>query len=474
MRELEEDPGQSGNMAAWMRPSRRQLLYTGMLGGLALGSMYLAGCSTSAVLSVQDPATPAASFTRSTFQVQSESASLSAQGWPGPILPAGLGVNLHFNSTTQALNQIPRLAGLGLRFVRLDLTWSVVEHQRGHYDFSSYDPIFRALTAHGIRALCILGYTNALYEAVPSPPSSAVGPHTDTVRQAFARFAGATAAHYKGRGMIWEIWNEPDNVRFWSPTPSASAYMALVKATVPALRKADASALIIAPALTGMSSQYPAAWTYLENCFSLGLPGLVDAISAHPYRQSIPESVTADYQRLRSLIVRYAPRNKASMPIINSEWGYSGTWVSRSQQAAYVTRLFLIDILNGLPLSIWYDWQDDGNDSRQQEDNFGLLTWNNQQKPAYAAAQTLIRELGGYRFSRRLISGSDYGLLFSNGETQKQVIWTTSNPHALTLSIKASSVTITSLTGGKRTQPVIGGKTALQITGDPQYVTPGV
>ncbi|HEX7733980.1 MAG TPA: hypothetical protein VF458_03930, partial [Ktedonobacteraceae bacterium] len=116
---------------------------------------------------------------------------------------------------------------------------------------------------------------------------------------------------------------------------------------------------------------------------------------------------------------------------------------------------------------------DDGNDPRQQEDNFGLLAWNGQQKPVYAAAQTLVRELGGYRLSRRLTTGADYSLLFTRGATKKQVIWTTGNAHPVALVINAPSVTITGLTGAKRTQPVVSGKTILEINGDPQYVTPG-
>ncbi|HEX7736522.1 MAG TPA: cellulase family glycosylhydrolase, partial [Ktedonobacteraceae bacterium] len=341
--------------------SRRGLLRAGVVGGLTLGSACLAGCSSSVATPARGLAAGSSGspIVRSTVQLQPAAALANAQGWPGPDLPAGLGVNLHFSSTNQALSQITRVAGLGLRFVRMDLTWSMVEHQRGRYDFSSYDPVIHELTSRGIRPLCILGYSNALYETIPSPPSTAVGPHTDAVRQAFARFVAAAAAHFKGRGVIWEIWNEPDNVRFWSPAPTPAGYMALLKTAVPALRQADANALVIAPALTGMSSQYPAAWTYLENCFSLGLPGLVDAISVHPYRQDGPESVTADYRRLRSLIIRYAPKSKANMPIIDSEWGYSGTWVSRELQAAYFVRLALMDRLNGLPISVWYDWQDD-------------------------------------------------------------------------------------------------------------------
>jgi hypothetical protein len=448
----------------------------GMLGGLTLGGIALTGCGFSAGSSAQGKTVTASPTlqmaAQNMTQPHSSLVDLAGHGWPAAVIPAGLGVNLHFTTTAQALGQISQLASLGLRFARLDFTWSLVEHQRGHYDFSLYDPVIQALTSRGIRPLCILGYSNALYEPLPSASAIAVGPHTDAVRQAFARFASAAAAHFKGRNIVWEVWNEPDNVRFWSPTPTPAGYLALLKATVPALRRADPYALIIAPALTGMSNQFPAAWTYLENCFSLGLAGLVDAISVHPYRNNAPETVAADYQRVRSLIARYAPKSKANLPLVNSEWGYSNTMVSRDQQAAYLVRLSLVNLLNGLPISILYDWQDDGNDAKQPEDNFGLLTRNGQPKPAYTAMRTLVRELGGFRFSRRLSSGADYALLFTNGAAQKQVIWTTGDAHPVVLSIKASSVTVTNMTGQQRTQPVIRNQTVLEINGDPQYIEP--
>lgn len=439
------------------------LLASGVAAGV--GSMYLTGCSVAPASGAQAPR-PAGNAPG-----PHSSAALKLQGWPGPVVPGGLGVNLHLNSSSLA--QIPRIAALGFRFVRLDFLWSQVERQKGRYDFSSYESIINALIVHGIRPLCILGYSNALYEQTPAAPSTDVGPHTDAVRQAFARFAAAAAAKFQARGVVWEVWNEPDNVRFWAPAPSAAAYMALAKATVPAIRRADPSALVIAPALTGMTPQYASAWSYLESCLSSGLAGLVDGLSVHPYRLDAPENATADYQHLRSLIARYAPKDKKKLPIVNSEWGYSTTWISSDQQATYLARLSLVNLLNGLPASIWYDWQDDGNDPHQQEDNFGLLTWNGHQKPAYAAAQTLMHELAGFWFSRRLLSGADYGLLFTNGVAKKQVLWTTGNAHLITLSINAPSITITGTTGGQRTQPIIQGKTILQITGNPQYISPG-
>ncbi len=395
------------------------------------------------------------------------------QGLPDTIVPLGLGVNVHFNTASDTNAEIERLADLGFRFVRLDLLWNLVEQEKGHYDFSSYERLVGALAAHDVRSLCILAYNNPLYDNTPSPPSTVVGPHTDEARQAFGRFAAAVAAKFKGRGIAWEIWNEPDLDRFWQPKPNPDAYMALTKVAISAMRQVDPNATIVAPALTGLEPKYQEAWNFLERCFVLGLPALVDAISVHPYRLGPPESAPSDYHRLRTLIALYAPKGKENMPIISSEWGYSLTWVSPEQQAAYFVRLFLINLLNDLPLSIWYDWQDDGPDPKQMEQNFGIITWNGQPKVGYFAAQTLTSELTGFRLARRvpLASEADYALLFANGAARKQVLWTTNNPHVVTLPAQGSSVTVTNMTGVKRTVPTTDGKLILELTGSPQYLT---
>ena len=387
-------------------------------------------------------------------------------------MPEGLGVNLNIQFPASGINDLAtRLSATGFRFTRLDMLWNLVEHTRGQYDFSLYDPVVGALAAHGIRPLFILDYNNLLYDNTQSPPFTEVGPHTDAVRQAFARFAAAAVSHFKGSGIVWEIWNEPDNPRFWYPKPDADSYMALARTAIDAIRQADPHAIIVGPALVGLEPQYQDAWNFLERCFMLGLPALVDAISVHPYRLGPPESAAANYQRLRALLARYAPPGKTNLPIVCSEWGYSLTWVSEQQQAAYFARLYLINLMNNLPITIWYNWQD-GPDPKQREDNFGLITYHGQPKLDYSAAQTLIQELTHYHYTDRLslFSNADYALRFTNDAASKHVAWTTGDAHTVTLSISGTSVMVTSMTGEKRTLPVVNGQMTLELSDSPQYL----
>ncbi len=177
---------------------------------------------------------------------------------PSAVLPAGLGVATHF--TDPAPGEMERMAEAGWAMIRTDLIWQAVERTPGHYDFAAYDRLQAQLKHAGIRPMFILDYGNRLYDGGRSP-------HTAQARAAFARFAAAAAAHFRGQGVVWEIWNEPNIVQFWKPEPDAQAYARLAMETAQAIREADPEALILRLALpnfpgsTSKPSSPPACWT---------------------------------------------------------------------------------------------------------------------------------------------------------------------------------------------------------------------
>ncbi|MHC5055454.1 MAG: cellulase family glycosylhydrolase [Planctomycetota bacterium] len=199
---------------------------------------------------------------------------------PELVVPEGLGTNIHF--TGAPARDLDMLRDGGFRFIRMDFVWSRVERERGRYDFKPYDELTDGLEQRGIRALYILDYSNKLYETDRSV-------RTPEGRAAFARFAAAAAARYRGRRILWELWNEPNHHAFWLPRPDVEQYMALAREVLPAIRKADPDATIVAPATSGLPLEF------LGGCFERGLLDMVDAVTVHPYRQSPPETALTDY-----------------------------------------------------------------------------------------------------------------------------------------------------------------------------------
>lgn len=401
---------------------------------------------------------------------------------PEPILPNGVGVNIHF--VTGHEHDLDLIAAAGFRFIRMDFGWNGIERKKGEYHWSEYEELLAHLDKRGIRAVFILDYSNPLYEQ----QVTSINPLTHQSHQttaspqrpesigAFAAWAAAAAKHFHGRHVLWELWNEP-NIDFWSPKPDVGQYTALALAASKAIRETEPQATIIGPA----SSTFP--WGFLEAFLKSGVLDYLDAVSVHPYREPRrpPETVAMDYQRLREIIERYAPAAKrGKIQILSGEWGYS-SWkrgVSVETQAAFAVRQQLINLLNDVPLSIWYDWKNDGDDPNENEHNFGTVMPDLQPKPAYVAIATLTRELGGYRIARRLSleSEQDFVLVSTNSAgKQKLAAWTLGEPHTVSIATSGELARAGGTLGnGESFAPKMeSGGCELELTVAPRYLALG-
>jgi len=391
--------------------------------------------------------------------------SAPAADLPELTLPQGVGVNVHFVRGHE--QDLDRIAAAGFKFIRMDFGWGAIERRRGEYSWAEYEELTANLEKRGLRAIYILDYSNELYEPEGSPR------HPESVA-AFARWAGAAASHFKGRRIIWEIWNEP-NIDFWKPKPDADQYVALARAACQAVRSNDSRATLIAPA----SSEFP--WAFLESLFQAGLLEQLDAVSVHPYRdyRRPPESVYPDYLKLRALIERYASPARKTLPIISGEWGYSTHLhgVSLPIQAAFLARQQLANLWHGVPLSIWYDWKNDGDDPAENEHNFGTVYPDLRPKPAYEALQVMTRELSGYRVAQRLEAGraENFVLLLLNpAGGQKLAAWSLSDPQPGAVDIglaSAGDLAIVDGCGQPKMVELQGTRLQLALAPLPQYIT---
>jgi hypothetical protein len=382
--------------------------------------------------------------------------------------PSGTGVNIHF--TDPQPGEIKMIAEAGFRWVRMDFVWADTERQRGVYDFSAYDRLVATLDENQLKPLFILDYGNPLYTK-----DKAV--RTEEARQAFTRWAIAAARHFAGRGIVWELFNEPNNKMFWPPAPNVDEYIALALTVGRAFRNDVPNEKLIGPA-TGLD------FPYLESCFRAGLLDYWSAVSVHPYRDDDPENAATDYCGLRKMIREYHRGTDA--PIISSEWGYSATWpeMNEQQQAEMLSRQFLTNVANGIPISIWYDWRDDGSDANESEHHFGIVRHEFRQnsnspfgpKPAYFAAKTVNAFLNGSVYQRRLVLAEtkNFVLVFSNTGAERMAAWTTSGRAGrVSISLSPGNYTITTSSGEKVRDVSVGQNgLTIELSPSPVFVWP--
>jgi len=333
------------------------------------------------------------------------------------------GVNIHYTKGRPGeSNQLSQ----AYRIARMDFAWGGIERVKNQYDFTQYEQLWSELKEQSIPVACywILDYGNPLYDGGASP-------YTKDAIQAFVNFAVASLKKFAGRGIIWEMWNEP-NGNFWNPHANSTAYSILANAVGAAIRGNSEiqNEIYVGPATSGIDL------TYLEQTFQHGVLDYFDAVSVHPYRSGAPESVLPEYNNLRNLIKKYAPNGK-ELPILSGEWGWTTcvspctpgftsdrlSLISDDVQGKFLARQWLLNSLADVPISIYYDFMDDGPDPKYAEQNFGTLRFQyyNQSvphipKPAYRAALLLQKILADLQSLRRVDSSDSYSFVLAFGK----------------------------------------------------------
>ncbi len=347
---------------------------------------------------------------------------------PGLTVPGGWGVNIHFTRTGEATGR--QLRDSGFKWARKDLYWKEVEKRRGEFDFSRYDSLMSTLSQAGMRPMFILDYGNPLYEEGP--------PRSSAARAAFLRYVEAVVERYKGQGVVWEMWNEPNLDHYWQPKVNVQEYISLAMAVGSTIRRIAPQEWYVGPATNHFD------WSFLESCFEGGLLQYFDGVTVHPYRRhNAPETALAEWNRLRALIGKYKPAGRSVM-MISGEWGYSELYpgVNENLQGIFAPRQYLANLMAGVPMSIWYDWEDGPNN--EKEHRFGVTRLRGAEKLAFRQIKHLSSTLNGYAYKGRvpLASGSDYLLLFQRGATSRYALWTTGAEKQISLPLGPSSYTI--------------------------------
>jgi hypothetical protein len=328
------------------------------------------------------------------YVLQPTAAVIPAPSGAASLAPR-IGVAYHpWNARIAALD-VAHAAGIS--FVRTDLMWNWIE-TNGVYNFSSPDLLVAALEARGMGAIFIIHYAHSAHNVKTAEGVAAYG-----------RFAEAAARRYAGRKVRFELGNEPDNAGSWGQSANpAQEYAALCKEGVAAVHRGNPAAAVS----TGGLSWF--AFDYLKQLLAADAAEGANAIGIHGYRSGGPESLVDSLLVANWWIQRITGKN---IPVWNTEWGYSlgaapgdGHSASfRQGQAVLAARQMLSQWALNMPVAVWYDLIDDGTDANHNEQNFGLLDFNLNEKPAMQALRTLTSQASG-RAYKGLVKDAPPGL----------------------------------------------------------------
>ncbi len=318
---------------------------------------------------------------------------------PDPGLPApageayGVNVNRLFNDMThspaQISAQLAALRATGATLARSDSLWEAGEPTppvdgHHHYDWGFDDRIAGSLAGHGLTWLPILDYSAPWAQSIPgqdhSPPSSDAD---------YAAYAAAFAARYGADGTFWrehpeltaapvrtiEIWNEPDNGEFWTPSPDAGRYAALYLAARAAIDVVDPGVRVIVGGLTN-----PAGFLAAMVAAQPALPGHIDGVAIHPYGP--PDVLVAKVKRARAAL---AALGMDAVPLYVTEFGWTTDppgaldYAPARLRPGYIVRAFadLGHLACGVAADLLYTWVTPERDPRNSQDWFGIASPEN-------------------------------------------------------------------------------------------------
>jgi hypothetical protein len=182
------------------------------------------------------------------------------------------------------------MASSGAESVRTAVYWPSVQREQGvPPDLTRFDAVILSTARRGLPVLPIVTGT-------PGWAASRAGDETAPPRDPglYADFLRTLVARYGPGGSLWgehpevrprpirawQIWNEPNLTRYWTPPPGqgfARSYVRLLRAAHAALTGADPGARVI---LAGLPNE---SWTALRSIYRAGGRRHFDAVALHPY-----------------------------------------------------------------------------------------------------------------------------------------------------------------------------------------------
>ncbi len=297
---------------------------------------------------------------------------------------------------------LDRLVDMGAGWVRLDMSWAMIQPTAGRIDPQGWgvrfvDRVVDMASDRGLKVLATLWLTprwagpEAGERSLPADPRD------------YGEALAWAAERWRGQVRAWEVWNEPNSADFLAGADPA-AYADLLCAAHDAVRASTASSTDV---VFGGTMHNDSDW--IEAAYDAGAGGCFDVMATHPYQSPSdtgPLSGSGDAEwefshlaQVRELMRRHGDRR----PVWVTEFGWSShrdrgdeqPWergVSKRQQATF-TVAALEALRTRFPFvrkAFLYN-ERARTDAGRHMKGYGLMTHGLKPKPVYRAVQEWAR-----------------------------------------------------------------------------------
>jgi len=284
------------------------------------------------------------------FWPQSSSA-FAKDAYPGQL--AGVNVALEqYVDSGQRRAALEKLVVAGFGWVRQRADWRAMEPVPGQYEWGQMDDILADVAVAGLDVVVVLDGSPAWARAPQdrAPTDNPFAPPADAAD--FARFATAFALRYGEQVRFYQIWDEPNIAPHWgNRLIEPVAYGRLLAQVAPAVRAADADAVILLAALAPTADRGHTAIDeayYLQRLYAAGAAPYFDAVAAQPFGFGLaPDDSRSrvellNFQRMGLLRRVMVAAGDGAKPVWAVRYGWNrstnGLWrtVTGETQARYV------------------------------------------------------------------------------------------------------------------------------------------
>jgi polysaccharide biosynthesis protein PslG len=311
--------------------------------------------------------------------------------------------------------------------VRIGLNWLWVQPRPGPFNWTRIDGQVGPLAANGVAAVPMLAATPSWVTKAPTTPP--IG--SPDRKAAWKSFVTAAVRRYGPGGTFWsaspgepsafhtqcgcdahplpitewQVWNEPNLVHYFTPTPSPRVYARLLKVTRSAIRDADRAAEVVMAGLSdgGRLDEDIGAVRYLKDLYRIhGAKRSFDAVSIHPYARRV-SGVRSVIEQIRKVM---KGRHDGQTPMWVTELGWGsdppngfGTTKGIHGQRRIVKRAMRMFLdrrkVWHLQRVYWFYWRDPPRSDERLPCRIcysaGLLRSDREPKPAYRVFKRYVR-----------------------------------------------------------------------------------
>lgn len=238
--------------------------------------------------------------------------------------------------------------------------WAQINPAPGVYNWAKFDVMVDEALRHHADVIFNLAFTPrwaaSVKDAEPFYSRGASSPPADI--KSWEDFIGAAVKHAAGRVKYWEIWNEPEDPKYYSG--DIASMVRMQQRAFEIIKAIDPSLMVLTPSCNGSTE----GLRWLSAFLAAGGGRYADIMSFHGYwNDPHAEPIVGIVRRFKDL---FTANGLGEKPLWDTEAGWPSTMMDEDLQAGFIARSYLMRWEFGVDRFYWYAYEGGGG-------NFGKL-----------------------------------------------------------------------------------------------------